>query len=99
MKKYSVLLIFVLLTVSCSRKEKWIPLFNGKDFTGWDIKIKGSPINVNYKNTFRIEDGVMKVRYDEYEKFNAEYGHIFYKESFSKYKLRIEYIGSVKRIA
>ena len=91
MKKVSVLLILVLLFSSCGKKEKWVPLFNGKDLTGWDIKIKGSPLNVNYKNTFRVENGVMVVRYDEYEKFNAEYGHIFYNKPFSHYKLKIEY--------
>jgi len=95
MKNSIILSVLLLLAVSCSsskiKKENWIQLFNGKDLTGWDIKIKGSPLNENYKNTFRVEDGVMVVRYNEYEKFNAEYGHIFYKEPFSHYKLRIEY--------
>jgi hypothetical protein len=93
MKKISMALILTLLagTFSNCKEERWIQLFNGKDLTGWDIKIKGSPLNVNYKNTFRVENGKMLVRYDEYEKFNDEYGHIFYKEPFSRYKLRIEY--------
>lgn len=97
MKNLVIYILLLFIVTACgpagkkSQKEEWIQLFNGKDLTGWDIKIKGSPLNVNYKNTFRVEDGVMKVRYDEYEKFNAEYGHIFYKESFSRYKLRIEY--------
>lgn len=99
MKNLSVL--FMLLLVSCGTQtnkpaaenagENWVSLFNGKDLEGWDIKIKGSPLNVNYKNTFRVEDGVLKVRYDEYEKFNGEFGHIFYNKPFSHYKLRIEY--------
>ena len=95
MKKIIILFVCVLLALSCktkkAEKEDWIQLFNGKDLTGWEIKIKGYPLNENYKNTFRVENGVMKVSYDEYEKFNAEYGHIFYKESLSHYKLRIEY--------
>ena len=98
MKNFIVISILIILAVSCrsgkskaEEKEEWIQLFNGKDLTGWDIKIKGSPLNENYKNTFRVEDGIMKVCYDEYEKFNGEYGHIFYKEPFSHYKLRIEY--------
>jgi hypothetical protein len=98
--KYFVIPILLLL-VSCgttdnkSKKESigedWVSLFNGKDFDGWDIKIKGSDQGVNYKNTFRVEEGLLKVRYDEYEKFNNEFGHIFYKTSFSHYKLRVEY--------
>lgn len=93
MKRIFILLIISTLAVSCSnsKKENWIQLFNGEDLTGWEIKIKGSPLNENYKNTFRVEDGVMKVSYDEYEEFNAEYGHIFYNKPFANYKLRIEY--------
>lgn len=95
MKKILVITVISFLTLSCmtkrSEKEEWIRLFNGRDLTGWDIKIKGSSLNENYKNTFRVEDGVMKVSYSEYEKFNNEFGHIFYKEPFSHYKLRIEY--------
>lgn len=95
MKKILILFVIAFVVLSCKTKKsengEWIQLFNGKDLTGWDIKIKGSALNENYKNTFRVEDGVMKVCYDEYEKFNNEYGHIFYKEPFSHYKLRIEY--------
>ena len=70
---------------------EWQQLFNGKDLTGWDIKIKGHELNENYGNTFRVENGVMKVSYDQYTDFNRQYGHIFYKEDFSHYLLRIEY--------
>ena len=95
MKKILIITVISFLALSSmtkkSEKEEWIRLFNGKDLTGWDIKIKGSALNENYRNTFRVEDGVMKVCYDEYEKFNNEFGHIFYKEPFSHYKLRIEY--------
>ncbi len=70
---------------------EWQQLFNGKDLTGWDVKIKGHELNENYGNTFRVEDGVMKVNYDQYTNFNRQYGHIFYKEDFSHYLLKIEY--------
>jgi hypothetical protein len=95
MRQKLLLLPLLLLLFSCKNKKaeegKWVSLFNGKDLTGWDIKIKGFPLNVNYKNTFRVEDGLLKVKYDEYDKFNGEYGHIFYNKPFSHYKLRVEY--------
>ncbi|MCX6223596.1 MAG: DUF1080 domain-containing protein, partial [Bacteroidia bacterium] len=56
-----------------------------------DIKIAGSPLNVNFNNTFRVKDGVMQANYDQYKKFNGEYGHIFYKDKFSYYKIRVQY--------
>ncbi len=70
---------------------KWEQLFNGKDLSGWTVKIRGHKAGVNHANTFRVEDGVMKVSYDGYEKFNETFGHIFYNGEFSHYRLRVEY--------
>lgn len=91
-----LLLSVVFATISCVSSQKkeekgWIQLFNGKDLNDWKIKITGSELGENYKNTFRVEDGLLKVRYDEYEKFNGEFGHLFYKHNYSHYKMRVEY--------
>lgn len=80
-----------LKTKTGDSKEKWIQLFNGKDLKNWDIKFKGHPLGENYKNTFRVEDGLLRVRYDNWEDFGNVFGHIFYKGEFSHYRLRVEY--------
>jgi hypothetical protein len=72
-------------------EEQWTPLFNGKDLTGWIPKIRLHPLGDNYNNTFRVEDGLLKVRYDGYGHFNQQFGHLFYQQPYSKYKLRIVY--------
>jgi hypothetical protein len=69
----------------------WVSLFSGKDLTGWTPKIKGYELGNNFGDTFRVEDGVMKVSYDQYKQFDRKYGHIFYKDKFSQYRLRVEY--------
>lgn len=68
-----------------------IELFNGQDIDDWVIKIRGHEVGENYGNTFRVEDGLLKVRYDEYDEFNQQYGHIAYKDPFGYYILRVEY--------
>ena len=70
---------------------EWIQLFNGKDLKDWKIKFAGHDLGDNYKNTFRVEDGVLKVDYSKYDSFDAKFGHIFHKDSFSHYRLRAEY--------
>jgi hypothetical protein len=80
-----------LSTVDAAEEGEWISLFNGKNLDGWTPKIKGYAFGENFGNTFRVEDGMMKVRYDQYDTFDKRYGHIFYKDSFSHYRLRIEY--------
>jgi hypothetical protein len=74
-----------------SEKEQWVPLFNGKNLDGWTPKLTGYPLGENYNDTFRVQDGVLKVSYDKYEKFGGQFGHLFYKTPFSHYILRAEY--------
>jgi hypothetical protein len=72
-------------------KDGWISIFNGKNLDGWTPKIKGYALGENYGDTYRVEDGLLKVSYDKYDKFNNRFGHLFYKQKLSNYKLRIEY--------
>ena len=88
------LLLMGALAVMAQRHvtpEEWQPLFNGKNLDGWDIKISGQELNDNYKNTFRFEDGMVRISYDEYQRFDDKYGHMYYKKPFSHYKLRFQY--------
>jgi hypothetical protein len=72
-------------------EEEWVQLFNGEDLTGWQIKFTGHELGHNYKNTVRVEEGLLTVSYDEWDEFRGEFGHIFYHEPFSYYRLRAEY--------
>ncbi|MGV8878750.1 MAG: 3-keto-disaccharide hydrolase [Sphingobacteriaceae bacterium] len=72
-------------------KDGWIKLFNGKDLNNWDVKIKGHPLNENFGNTFRVQNGNLAVNYDQYGDWNEQYGHIFNKQKFSAYLLVMEY--------
>ena len=69
----------------------WVELFNGKNMKGWDMKFTGFPLNENYNNTVRVEDGIMKMNYDNYKTFTNQFGHIYYKTPYSYYKLWVEY--------
>lgn len=70
---------------------EWIPLFNGKNLDDWTVKIRGYDVNDNFGKTFRVEDGLLKVGYDQYDEFAEKFGHLFYKDSFSDYIIRVEY--------
>lgn len=74
-----------------SKSSQWIQLFNGKDLSNWEVKFAGYDLGNNYKNTFRVENGILKVSYSEYDSFNNEFGHLFTTQSFSHYILRAEY--------
>ena len=73
------------------KREEWVQLFNGKDLDGWDIKINGYDINDNFGNTFRVEKGLLKAAYDQYESFESRFGLLFWRQKLSHYRLRVEY--------
>lgn len=72
-------------------RKDWIQLFNGKDLSGWTPKFTKHALGENYLDTVRAEDGLLKIRYDEWTKFDGEFGHIFYKDPFSYYIIAAEY--------
>jgi len=78
-------------TTSDANTEEWISLFNGKDLNDWDIKIAGHQLGDNYLNTFKVEDSMLRVKYDDYDSLNNAYGHIYYKTPFSYYKIKLDY--------
>jgi hypothetical protein len=94
----SLLSVTIMITLCGCLSEQtvtsdsgWIDLFNGKDLGGWTPKITGHKFGDDPKRIFRVEDGLLKVSYDQYDKFEGQFGHLFYKDSFSHYILRVEY--------
>jgi hypothetical protein len=89
--RLSAFAIAALLATMTPQHDTWIPLFNGRNLDGWEAKIKGYERGNNFGETFRVEAGVIKVAYDKYGDFGGRYGHLFYKDAFSHYRLRVEY--------
>ena len=85
------LFCFVACETNDAANEKLMVLFNGKNLDGWIVKIRNYPAGENFGNTFRVEDGILKVRYDAYETFDDRFGHIYTDTDYSHYKLTVEY--------
>jgi hypothetical protein len=96
MKKYLYSVSFAFAVIACSSQKEpsqneWIKLFNGKDISDWVVKIHHHEVGENFGNTFRVEDGIIKVRYDQYGDYNDQFAHLYYKQPFSHYHLVVEY--------
>src|SRR3990170_2136032 len=88
------LAFLIMLAAACSttrERDEWIALFNGKDRDDWIVKIHHHDAGVNFGNTFRAEDGMIRVRYDQYGVFNDQFSHLYYKQPFSDFHLKLEY--------
>jgi hypothetical protein len=92
---WSRLLLVALLcfapSLARAAEEGWVSLFNGRDLEGWTVKIAKHPLGENYADTFRVENGVIKVAYDKYGKFDEQFGHLYSNLPYSHYILRLEY--------
>jgi len=70
---------------------KWVSIFNGKNLDGWTPKVTGYKAGENPLDLFRVEDGIIKVDYSKYKRFNGRFGHLFYNQKLSSYILHVEY--------
>ena len=94
----SLLIIITVLLLSFSertpvvKEANWKVLFNGKNLDGWKMKIAGFPLGENFGNTFRVENGILSIRYDQYgENFNSRFGAIYHDKKLTNYRLKVEY--------
>lgn len=87
----SLLLITCKPSTPVTEEGAWISLFNGKDLNDWIVKIHHHDVGVNFGNTFRVEDGMIKVRYDQYGDFQDQFAHLYFKQPFSHFHLVVEY--------
>ena len=69
-----LLIVFVLSSFFNCKKNvsnktesdnKWKFLFNGENLDDWIVKINGYELHDNYLNTFRVENGSIKVSRSE----------------------------------
>jgi len=92
-----ILFAFILFNYSNAYAQEeanpkdWVQLFNGKDLKDWIVKINHHEVGENFGNNFRVENGIMQVRYDKFPEFNEQFGHLYYKTPYSYYHLVVEY--------
>jgi hypothetical protein len=95
MKKVTFLALLLPLALCSFDKnpsdKKWVSLFNGKNLDHWVVKVSGYPLGENYGNVFRVENGILSVRYDQYDSFRNKFGGLYYDKKFSNYRLKAEY--------
>ena len=95
MRRLLPLLLLLSLALAADKPKEdndgWVQLFDGKTLDGWTPKIKGFDLGDNYADTFSVKDSVIRVDYSKYDKWDKRYGHLFYKDKFSHYRMRVEY--------
>lgn len=61
----------------------WVPIFNGKDFSGLYSRMYNQPVSTKIDTTFKVVNGTIKV--------SPGGGHIGTQKNYSHYRVRVEY--------
>lgn len=87
--------LFALLTNTVSAQQSedgWVDMFNGENLDGWTAKVHHYESGDNFGDTFRVQDDMIIVRYDQYEEpFNDRFSHLYYDQPFSDFHLTMQY--------
>ena len=97
--KFSFLTLSIGLIFMCSNESllaqpskigvnsQTIQLFNGKDLSNWEFKLKDPKVEAN--EIFYVQDGVIQIKGDPF-------GYMRTRDSYSDYKLHVEWRWPVK---
>jgi hypothetical protein len=77
--------------VNDPEERSWIQLFNGEDLAGWKVKFAEHDVGVNLHDTFRVEEGILRVTYEDWPSWTGEMGHLIHDSVFSHYLVAAEY--------
>ena len=102
LRAFALLLSAALLSPACATPDRpaavddpaaedWIDLLADGGLDRWTPKIRRHEVGDDSARTFRVEDGVLKVRYDGYDEFGDQFGHLYFDQPYSHYRLSLEY--------
>ena len=86
-----IILVFSLLVSSAKtfaqtninpENQQTKQLFNGKDLSNWEFKLRDPAVNAS--DVFKVQDGVIQIK-------GEPFGYMRSKDSFSDYKLHVEW--------
>ena len=80
------------LTASTAAPEAgWQRIFDGRTLAGWTPKITGRAVGEDPRGMFTVHRGAIRVSHANYDRFEGEFGHLFWKTPLTAYRLRFEY--------
>jgi len=80
-------------------EERWKPLFNGRDLSGWYTYIQGEGRDKDPSKLIQVVDGVVHGYKDADAGSEQPHGYICTLDEYSNYRLRFKYKWGVKRFA
>ena len=86
----TIVLIFILASVTADAQQSMKPLFNGKDLNGWYSFLKTKGKNNDPEKIFAVEDGLLHIS-------GKEFGYICTEKVYKNFHLVAEFKWGVKK--
>ena len=80
-----------------AENDGWIPLFNGKDLSGWYSYLESSGKNKDAKGVFKVEDGMIHILDVPMSAGKSDNGYLATTQDYSNVRIHAEYKWGVKR--
>ncbi|HEX8916011.1 MAG TPA: family 16 glycoside hydrolase, partial [Humisphaera sp.] len=87
------------LPAAMKSDDGFLPLFNGRDLTGFYPQVNGLPRGEDPDGYFRVEDGMLHVLGLPATSRTLPFGYLSTENSFTNYRLRFEYKWGTARFA
>ncbi|MGP0069957.1 MAG: DUF1080 domain-containing protein [Isosphaeraceae bacterium] len=84
-------------SVARTESEQWVPLFNGRDLTGWYTFLQKHGKNQDPDRVITIEDGAIHLYKDAPEGSHVVMGYISTEKEYGDYHLRLQYRWGAKK--
>jgi hypothetical protein len=78
-------------------KARWVPLFNGRDLSGWYTFLQKHGKDQDPKRVITLEDGAIHLYKHAAEGSEVVMGYIATKEEYGDYHLRVQYRWGTKK--
>jgi hypothetical protein len=82
---------------STTAAEPWVPLFNGRDLTGWYTFLQKHGKNSDPDKIITIEDGAIRLYKNAVDGSNVVMGYIATEKEYGNYHLRFQYRWGTKK--
>jgi hypothetical protein len=86
-----------LAPITATDAEHWVPLFNGRDLTGWYTFLQKHGKNQDPDHVITIEDGSIHLYKDAPEGSTVVMGYISTEKEYGDYHLRLQYRWGAKK--
>ncbi len=81
----------MLALLGAAPEARWERIFDGQTLAGWTPKITGRAVGEDPLGMFTVHEGAIRVSHANYETFEGEFGHLFWKAPLTAYRIRFEY--------